>query len=81
MDFFASWCGPCKRILPKIEKLCAKYTNVTFLKINIETLPKLAKQYNVKNLPTFLLLNNNQSYPPVIGADSKKIKELLSNAN
>ncbi len=80
VDFYASWCGPCKRIEPDLKKLCEVYYKIKFLKVNIETVKSLTKQYNIKTMPTFLLFDktNMEVAPSVlIGAYLDKIEDLL----
>ena len=55
IDFYADWCGPCKRIAPEFEKLAEKYTDVVFLKVNVDNSEKLSEFYSVSALPTFVL--------------------------
>ena len=73
VDFYAEWCGPCKRIAPSIETLSKKYTNVKFLKVDVDDEHNLAEQYKVKAMPTFLFFNKGH-YTSVVGADLSKIE-------
>ncbi len=80
VDFYASWCMPCKRIEPDLKKLCEVYYKIKFLKVNIETVKSLTKHYSIKTMPTFLLFDksNMDAEPTVlIGAYLDKIEELL----
>ena len=54
IDFFADWCGPCKKIAPEYEKLSQKYADIVFLKIDADESDKLAESFNINALPTFL---------------------------
>jgi thioredoxin 1 len=73
LDFFATWCGPCKRIAPAFEELAKEYTDVTFLKVDVDEATELAEQYGVNAMPTFLFLVNGQVTMTVEGADLKSI--------
>ncbi len=80
VDFFATWCGPCKRIAPKLEEFSKIYTTVTFLKVDIEEVAELATRYGVRSLPTFAIFKVGETtphYTPIIGADQVKIENLL----
>jgi thioredoxin 1 len=79
VDFFATWCGPCKRIAPELEKLSKKYTSVKFVKVDVDDLPELAEKYEVSAMPTFLMFKHNDMKPfePIVGADLTKIENLL----
>lgn len=76
VDFYAEWCGPCKRIAPSVETLSHKYTSVKFLKVDVDDDHTLAEQYNVKAMPTFLFFKKG-SYTSVVGADLNKIEYAL----
>ena len=57
IDFYADWCGPCKRIAPEYVKLSEKYTDIVFLKVDADNSEALSESFNVSALPTFLFLN------------------------
>lgn len=76
LDFWADWCGPCKRILPKVEELEKEESNVTFYKVNVDKEYALAQAYNVKSIPTFVVLENGAETHRVAG-DVDKLRELL----
>src|ERR1700679_3097107 len=79
VDFYATWCGPCKRIEPELEKLCEEYNYVKFLKVDVDKQKNLAGYYNIKAMPTFLLFDKtNKSYKPITGANVEQIKALLA---
>ena len=60
IDFYASWCGPCKKLSPFFSELSLEYTNITFLKVNSDNSEDLIKQYDVSALPTVLFMNNGE---------------------
>ena len=80
IDFFAPWCGPCKRIAPDYEKLAEKYTDIEFVKCNVDDSSELAELFEIESLPTFLLINNLKVINKIVGADmeglTKKVDEL-----
>jgi len=57
IDFYADWCGPCKRIAPEYVKLSEKYTDIVFLKVDSDESSTLSESFDVRALPTFLFLN------------------------
>mgnify|MGYP001170914203 CR=1 FL=1 len=78
--FTASWCGPCKRIKPLIEKLSEGLdeSKIIFYQVDIESNETLSNQYNIRSVPTFLLLDaNNSLLDSCSGSDIKKIHALL----
>ncbi|KAF9623832.1 hypothetical protein IFM89_005417 [Coptis chinensis] len=53
IDFTASWCGPCKAIEPAFMELAAKFTDVIFVKIDVDELMSVAGEFGVEAMPTF----------------------------
>lgn len=79
IDFFATWCQPCKKILPFIENLKEKYPNVNFFKINIDnenTIP-VVDACEVINLPTICFFEHGKFITKVIGANEHQIEETI----
>lgn len=58
VDFWASWCGPCQKMEPIYEEVSEETDNVEFGKVNMEEHSDLATKYNVKALPTLLMIKN-----------------------
>ena len=81
VDFYADWCGPCKALTPKLEELEKKYTNISFLKINVdnEDCSKICNLYEIESLPTviFIVDKVEDSDKRVIGNDIDIIENNL----
>lgn len=60
IDFYATWCGPCKMIMPKFEELSNKYKNYTFYKANVDECSKICQDFNIINVPMFFILDNEK---------------------
>lgn len=57
IDFYADWCGPCKKVAPVLEEMATEYAGKVYIyKINIDKEPELAGLFGVKNIPTFLII-------------------------
>ncbi len=69
IDFFATWCGPCRKFAPIFSDLENKYTTVTFLKVDCDESPDLATAFGVSALPTFVFLRDGKKVGSVKGAD------------
>ena len=70
VDFYADWCGPCKMLSPELEKLDEE-VDIKIIKVNVDLLPELARQFRVMSIPTLMLYRNGEfvkresSYMPV----------------
>lgn len=60
LDFWAPWCGPCKRMEPVIEALATKYPDVIFGKVSVDEQSELASAFGVMSIPTYIVLKNGQ---------------------
>lgn len=73
VDCYATWCGPCKQIGPKFEKLAESYANVILLKVDADELQELVENYGVSCLPTFLFFKGGEKVHHFSGADIDKL--------
>tara|TARA_B100001996_G_C18373898_1_gene482669 strand:- start:219 stop:545 length:327 start_codon:yes stop_codon:yes gene_type:complete len=82
IDFWATWCGPCKAIAPVIEEIAAEYENrVKVGKVDVDQNQNTAMQFGVRSIPTLLLINNGKVANQVVGAVPKEnITKLLDEA-
>lgn len=81
VDFYADWCGPCKRIAPDIEQLSEKNQTVIFLKVNVDTEEEIASKYDVSSMPTFMFFKDGNKVGEVIGANLKAITQKIEDLN
>jgi len=79
VDFWATWCGPCKMIGPIVEEIAEEMEGkVTVGKINVDKQPELAMQFQVMSIPTLLVFKNGEVVKKKIGFMPKeKILEML----
>lgn len=68
LKFEAVWCGPCKAMAPTISKLEGEFPELNFLSIDIDDYKDWAKRYNVKSIPTILILKDGIEINRIIGA-------------
>jgi thioredoxin 1 len=82
VDFWAPWCGPCRRVSPIVEEIAAeKGDAVKVVKLNIDENQQTAVKFNVMSIPTLMVFNNGELKKTVIGAyPKKKLEEELEPA-
>ena len=73
VDFWASWCGPCRMLAPVFEDLSDDYAGkVTFAKVNVDDNRELAKQYKIMSIPQLLLFKNGKLVNSMVGAQPRE---------
>ena len=79
IDFWADWCGPCKTLMPILEKLASEYAGAFLLaKVNADEQQMIAQQFGVRSLPTVMLMQNGQPVDGFAGAQPETaVRELL----
>lgn len=85
IDFWAPWCGPCKMMGPAFDAVAEEYTDqeLDFFKLNTEDHGNLASRFNIRSIPTLILVDNGEILDVIVGAQShrqiqKRAKWLLS---
>lgn len=69
VDFWASWCGPCKMISPSLEKIAQEFKGkLLVIKINVDDRPHIAAQYQVQSIPTIMMFYKGASRMRLVGA-------------
>lgn len=83
LDFWATWCGPCKMLSPVLDELAAAYSDrVRFCKVNVDDEPELAARFGIASIPTLLFFKNGEIIKKTVGYREKDelegmLKELL----
>ena len=73
VDFWATWCGPCRMIAPMIEELAGQFEGrAKVVKLDVDQNPQTAMQFGIRSIPTLLFFKDGQVVDQLIGASSKK---------
>lgn len=80
VDFWAPWCGYCRRIAPAYDQIAEDYADaVAVVKVNIDEAPALAQAYNIEVIPTLMFFKNGQAVNSVVAPQSKAaIEDFIS---
>lgn len=80
VDFYAEWCGPCKKLAPVLDQLAYQTPDARIVKVDIDESPELAVRYGVKGIPHLAVFKDGQPVARHVGfADRQKLVALLSN--
>ena len=71
LDFWASWCGPCRMLSPIVDEVAEERTDVKVGKVNVDEQPELAGQFGVMSIPTLLVFEQGQLVRQAVGARPK----------
>lgn len=72
LDFWASWCGPCRMIGPFVEEVAEERTDIKVGKINVDEEPELATKFGIMSIPTLVVVENGQVVNQMMGARPKR---------
>lgn len=72
VDFWATWCGPCKMIAPVLEEIASEYAeHLTVAKLDVDSNPETARQFQVVSVPTLMLFAAGEPVKRIVGAKGK----------
>lgn len=78
LDFWASWCGPCRMVSPVIDEIAGERQDIKVGKINVDEQPELARSFQVMSIPTLVLMKDGEEAARTLGAQPKaQILKLL----
>ncbi len=73
VDFFATWCGPCKMLAPVIDELSGELDNVNFVKVDIDQSMDLAQKFRIVSVPTLKVFKNGEEVDTLMGFMPKEV--------
>lgn len=73
IDFWASWCGPCKRLSPIIEELSEEMPDIAFYKVNVDEEQALAAHFHVSSIPTVIMIKDQKIVNQFVGFAEKAV--------
>ena len=71
VDFWATWCGPCRMIAPILEEISEETINVKICKVDVDDQPELAAEYGIQSIPTLIVFKNGEPVNKAIGVRPK----------
>ncbi len=78
LDFWASWCGPCRMLSPTVEEIAAEYPEYIVGKVNVDEQPELTEKFGIVSIPALFVLKNGKVVNKAVGVMPKeKILEML----
>ena len=80
VDFWAEWCGPCKQLMPTVEKIALDYKGKAIVaKVNVDNYSDIAAQYNVRGIPNLLIFHSGEPQEQLVGnVPEKQITDILN---
>ena len=67
IDFWATWCGPCKMMAPVVEEVAKDYPDVKVCKVNVDEEPELSNAFKIVSIPTIVVIKNGEIIDSVVG--------------
>ena len=77
VDFWATWCGPCRMMAPIVERLAAQHPDVVFAKVDVDENPDVAMGLGISSIPTLIIFKDGQIAERVIGVTPEKELRML----
>ena len=78
VDFFATWCGPCKMLSPVMDEISNELSDINFYKVDVDKNEDIAREYGIMSIPTIIIFENGKVVNSLVGLRSKtELKELI----
>jgi thioredoxin 1 len=77
--FSATWCGPCKKIKPLYHEIAENNKDINFYEVDIDDREELVTKFNIKSIPTFILLKEGNKINELVGSNINELSTLIKN--
>ena len=77
VDFWATWCGPCRMVSPVVDEIAAERTDVKVGKINVDEQPELANRFGIMSIPTLMVFRDGKVADQAVGVRPKNLIEAM----
>lgn len=78
VDFYATWCGPCRMLAPVLEELSEEISDVQIIKVDVDELPELARRFGIMSIPTIFYFKEGEVAKKVVGfQDKNSLKKMI----
>lgn len=78
VDFFATWCGPCKMLSPVVDEISNELSDINFYKVDVDKNEDIAREYGIMSIPTIIIFENGKVVNTLVGIRSKtELKEVI----
>lgn len=79
VDFWATWCGPCRMLAPVVEEIASENDDIIVGKVNVDEQPELATKYGIASIPTLIIFKSGEAVNSCVGYVPKsQIEEMIS---
>jgi thioredoxin 1 len=80
IDFWATWCGPCRIISPQFEAISKEFPSAEYYSVDVDKEAEIAEEVGIRSMPTFVVFQHGQKVDELVGADPGGLRKLIERA-